>query len=72
MHDAVTTSWRRFSDGLRNRANYGNTRGAELLPVHAREERQLDGWEDDGGMVATSPKPVATSDLPELLQMPLS
>jgi hypothetical protein len=65
------TSRRRLSDGLRNQADYGNPRRAEPLPLHAREERQLDAWEDDGGMVATPPKRVATLDLPELLQMPL-
>ena len=69
MHDRVTRSWRQLSDGLRDRAD---TRSAEVLPLHAREEWRLDAWEDDGGTVAIPPEPCATPGLPALLQMPLS
>jgi len=63
-------SWRRLSAGLRNYADssVSDTGRAELLPLIAQEERQLDAWEDDGGMVAASSKPVATLDLPEQVQ----
>ena len=71
MHDRATTNWMRLSDGLRNQADYGSTRSTELLRLPARAERQLDAWENDGGMVATLPKPVTTLDLPVLSQMPL-
>jgi hypothetical protein len=71
MNDRVTSSWRRRSDGLREWTEFGIILNAERLPSHAREERQLDAWEDDGGMVATSPKPIATPGLPVPLQMTL-
>jgi hypothetical protein len=43
----------------------------KILPPLPREERQLNAWEDDGGMVAISPKPLTTLGRPGLLQMPL-
>jgi hypothetical protein len=54
MRDRVTTSWRRFSNGLRNHADCANTRSARTLPLHVQEAQQLDAWEDDGGMTALS------------------
>ncbi len=70
MHDTVTMSWGRLSGGPRNPAA-GTPRSAEFSPLPAREEQQLDTWEDDGGMVATPPKSVATLDVPVRLQMQL-
>lgn len=58
MHDRVTRSWRQLSDGLRDRAD---TRSAEVLPLHVREEWRLDAWEDDGGTVAIPPEPLRHS-----------
>lgn len=52
MHARVTTSWDR--DKLRNDADSDNTRSARTLPLHVREARQLEAWEDDGGMTALS------------------
>ena len=43
----------------------------EFLPPHAREERQLNAWEDEGGRVVISPKPRNTLDRPGLLRIPL-
>jgi len=52
MYVRMTTSCRRISNDPGNQSDYGSS-STEPLPLHAREERQLDAWEDDGGMVAT-------------------
>jgi CheY-like chemotaxis protein len=49
MQDTVTTSWRRLSDGSRKHPDPGSTRSARVLPVHVKQEQQLDTWEDEGG-----------------------
>jgi CheY-like chemotaxis protein len=49
MQDTVTTSWRRFSDGLRKHPGSGSTRRARPPPVHVKAEQQLETWEDEGG-----------------------
>lgn len=58
MQDTMTTSWRRRSDKLRDRADSGSTRSAQMLPLHGKEAQQLEAWEDEGGQSARSTEPV--------------
>jgi PleD family two-component response regulator len=57
MQDTVTTSWRRLSDGSRKHPDLGSTRSARTPPVHAKEEQQLETWEDEGGQSELSTEP---------------
>lgn len=57
MQDTVTTSWRRFSDGLRKHADSGSTGSARAPPVHVTEAQQLETWEDEGGRSELSTEP---------------
>jgi CheY-like chemotaxis protein len=57
MQDTVTTSWRRFSDGLRKYTDSGSTRSARAPPVHVTEAQQLETWEDEGGRSELSTEP---------------
>jgi PleD family two-component response regulator len=58
MHDSVTTSWRRRSDKLRSDADSGSASSTQARPVHVKEARQLEAWEDEGGQPARATAPV--------------
>jgi len=59
MHDTVTTSWGRVSDTLRSGADSHSTSSAPVSPLHVREVRRLEVWEDEGGQPALSNEPVS-------------
>ena len=58
MQDTVTTSWRRFSDGLRPHAAFGSARTVRMPPPRAREVQQLETWENEGGHSALATDPL--------------
>ena len=60
MRDSVTTSWRRFSDRLRNEGDIAGGPGPQVRPPGLKEARQLEAWEGEGGQPARSTAPLRT------------
>src|SRR5579863_1159965 len=57
MQNTVATSWRRLSDGSRKHPDSGSSRSTRASAVHAKEEQQLETWEDEGGRSELSTEP---------------
>ena len=58
MRETVNTSWRRHSDQTQKHVDSRSPRGGKVLPMPAKEARQLETWENEGGQTAISSAPV--------------
>jgi CheY-like chemotaxis protein len=60
MRDSMTSSWRRFSDRLRNDGDTVGGPTPQVRPPRWKEARQLDAWEGEGGQTAHAAEPPRT------------